>query len=50
MNYQTPEQIVELLEYVRWFGGYKTWEEARGWLDVNIDNWREVHDTVIHYK
>lgn len=50
MNYKTPEQIVELLEYVRWSGGYKTWDDAGRWLDAKIPNWREEHDTVIHYE
>jgi len=50
MKLKPDSEINELIKYTRWYGGFKSNEEAIGWLDEYIPNWREAHDTKITYE
>lgn len=40
-------EILELIEYVRWYGGFKNSDAAISWLDKYLKGWRQVHDTPV---
>ena len=44
---KSQAEIDELVKYVRWFDGMKTDNNARNWLNINVSNWMEQHDTKI---
>ncbi len=48
MNLKVDTEINELIQYIRWYGGFKFDEEAISWLDEFIPNWREYHGTKIY--
>lgn len=50
MELESQEYQDELIEYVRWYGGFKEKAEAIAWLDLNLDGWRYVRDTKITYS
>jgi len=47
---KTQAKIDELVKYVRWYGGMKTLSDAWNWLNENIPNWMQQHDTKITYE
>lgn len=49
MSAKTADQCRVLIEYVMRCGQSKKYEDAVRWLDDNIGNWREVHDTEVIY-
>ncbi len=53
MQLKSQDQINELISYVRFHEGTKampTENHARNWLNKNIPNWMECHDTKITYE
>ena len=47
---KTKTEIDDLVKYVRWHGEMKTLSDAWNWLNENIPNWMQVHNTKITYE
>ena len=50
MRLKSDDQINELVRYIRWYDSMKSDNHARNWLNKNIPNWMECHDTKITYS
>ena len=50
MTLKSQAEIDELIKYTKWFGKMKTLSDAWNWLNINIPNWMQQHDTKITYS
>jgi hypothetical protein len=47
---KSQTELDELADYIQWYGGMKTSCDAWNWLNLNIPNWMQKHDTKITYE
>ena len=50
MSIKSQPEINELVKYVRWYDGMRTESDAWNWLNKNIPNWMQQHNTKITYE
>jgi len=50
MQLKSDDEMDSLVKYVRWYDGMKSDNHARNWLNQNVPNWMEQHDTKITYS
>jgi len=49
MTLKSQSEMDDLAKYIRWYEGLKTDSDAWNWLNKNIPNWMQQHDTKITY-
>jgi hypothetical protein len=50
MMLKSQAEMDALAKYIRWYEGFKTDSDAWNWLNKNIPNWMQRHNTKITYE